>query len=88
MRTDNQVIQTPGNSQQTQSHQQDKTLRILSSALGFAASAMVAVGALLLLSPVKHTARFGLILASGGFGVGFACLVVAITGIVCARRRP
>ena len=87
MRTDKRVIQTPENNQQTQNHQRDKTLRILSSALGFAASVMVVVGALLLSSPVKHTVRFGLILASGGFGVGFACLVVAITGIVYSRRR-
>ncbi len=88
MRTDNQVGQTPEHNLQTQTHKERKILRMLSSAFGFAASAMVAFGALLLLSPVEHTARWGLMLASGGFGVGLACLVVAITGIVYARRRP
>jgi hypothetical protein len=72
---------------QTQKEHELKTLRILSSALGFAASAMVVAGAMLLLSPNARTVRFGLVVAGSGFGMGFACLVVAITGIAYARRR-
>jgi len=72
---------------QTQRQQESKILRILSGVLGLAASAMVVVGAMLLLSQKEHTVRFGVMVAGGGFGMGFACLIVAITGIAYARRR-
>ena len=72
---------------QIQRQRESKILRILSSALGFAAAAAVAVGAMLLLSPNERTVRLGSVVAGSGFGLGFACLAVAITGIVYARRR-
>ncbi len=63
-----------------------KILRILSGAFGLAAAAMIAVGALFMSSPIEHTARIGMTGAGSGFGMGFASLVVAITGIVYGRR--
>ena len=87
MPTDNQTGQTPENNSHPKRPHAVKILRILSSALGFAASAMVGGGGVLLLSPTERTERFGLILASSGFGMGLACMVVAITGIVYSRRR-
>ena len=75
----------PPRHSRAEGHPALKILRILSGAFGLAAAAMVAVGALFMSSPVEHTVRFGMTVAGCGFGMGFASLVVAITGIVYGR---
>jgi uncharacterized membrane protein len=80
--TDSRTGQTPTHDLRAERHQALKILRILSGVFGFAAAAMVAAGAMLLSSPIEPATRFGLTIAGAGFGMGLACLAVAVTGIV------
>ena len=59
MHTGNQMGKTPERNPQTERHHTRKILRLLSGSLGLAASAVAALGAILLLSPVELE-RYGL----------------------------